>query len=388
MNEIQNTALIKIINESGLQLTEAETIKQSYLPFFDQLAEIKEQALKIDFENPKEIDETIARELRLKTVKIRTGSEIIKDEQKRMDLLRANLKQSTWNLIRDTCKMDEEKYMQVEKKREIEEKKRRAELKITRDSELAKYGVDTSFYQLGEMPDDVYRTLLENTEIAYNQKKEMEAKLEADRIKNELKAKKKSERIFQLLGFGAIKEAGVYKIVDEETTDFSCILNELEIEETADEIWDKKFVPEFESTVDANKKYRQKIKDENDRLKKEAQVNEKTLSDERAKAAAELAASEKKAQAKLAAANKVIRDEKEKAANALKAKMEAEAQTIKEAEEKAEAELSKGDKEKMKDFVFELENLTKKYSFKSKKYKTAYEVSNNYLQKLITNLKN
>src|SRR3990172_10268602 len=96
----EHQALSKIVEESGLQLNEAETIKQSYLPYFIQIAEIKEQAKKINFENPNELDEKIARDLRLKTVKIRTGSEIIKDERKRIHSLKANIEQAAWNLVK------------------------------------------------------------------------------------------------------------------------------------------------------------------------------------------------------------------------------------------------------------------------------------------------
>src|SRR3990167_3076074 len=106
-----------ILSQSGLELSESEKIKQSYLPYFTQMAEIKEQAKKINFDNPTDLDEKIARELRLKTAKIRTTSETLKDERKRVHLLKGNIEQSTWNLIRDTCKMEEEIFNNVEKAR-------------------------------------------------------------------------------------------------------------------------------------------------------------------------------------------------------------------------------------------------------------------------------
>lgn len=99
MNELQQ--LETVLENSGLVLSDAETIKQSYLPFFEQLAEIKEQSSKIDYANPTSLDESIARELRLKTVKIRTGSEALKNERKKVHLLRGNLEQDSWNLINE-----------------------------------------------------------------------------------------------------------------------------------------------------------------------------------------------------------------------------------------------------------------------------------------------
>lgn len=57
MNELQQ--LETVLEKSGLVLSDAETIKQSYLPFFEQLAEIKEQSSKIDYANPTQLDEKI-----------------------------------------------------------------------------------------------------------------------------------------------------------------------------------------------------------------------------------------------------------------------------------------------------------------------------------------
>ena len=67
---MKNDELEKIVQDSGIELNQGELIKQSYLPYFEQLAEIKESSKKINFEKPTELDEEIARSLRLKTVKI------------------------------------------------------------------------------------------------------------------------------------------------------------------------------------------------------------------------------------------------------------------------------------------------------------------------------
>jgi len=121
--KIESQELEKVVSESGLAIQEGEEIKQSYLPFVSQLAEIQAQASKINFDNPQPIDETIARELRLKTVKIRTGAKNLKDERKRIHLLKGNLEQAAYNLIAASCELTEETFNNVEKAREIAEKK-------------------------------------------------------------------------------------------------------------------------------------------------------------------------------------------------------------------------------------------------------------------------
>src|SRR5688572_15788511 len=133
MTDTEQTPTLEVVlKDSGLELTESEQIRQSYLPYFIEMSEVKEMAKKIDFDNPKDIDETIARELRLRTVKIRTGSENLKDSRKRLHMLKANVEQDAWNLIKSTCKLDEERFLQVEKNREIQEKLRIDSLRTER----------------------------------------------------------------------------------------------------------------------------------------------------------------------------------------------------------------------------------------------------------------
>lgn len=186
---MENTELEKVVLESGLELSEGEQIKQSYLPFFIQIAEIKEEAKKINFENPTELDEKIARELRLRTVKIRTGSATIKDERKKIHLLRGNLEQSSWNLIKTGCELEEEIFLQVEKKREIAEKLRKENLKNARLELLNEVCDNAEVYPLSEMEEESFSDLLAALTLAKQQKEEREQaeleRIECERIERE-----------------------------------------------------------------------------------------------------------------------------------------------------------------------------------------------------------
>ena len=72
--KIEPTQLEEIVKNSGLAIQEGEEIKKSYLPFLMQLSEAQSQASKINFQDPGDLDENIARELRLKTVRIQERS--------------------------------------------------------------------------------------------------------------------------------------------------------------------------------------------------------------------------------------------------------------------------------------------------------------------------
>jgi colicin import membrane protein len=337
ITKTENTALDSVLNESGLILTEAEEIKQSYLPFFEQMAEIKELAKKINFENPTELDEKIARELRLRTQKIRTGSEQVKDSRKKIHMLKANVEQGAWNLIKATCQLDEETFAQVEKARERKETARKAALKIEREGLIAEYCDDATLFNLGEISEDQFTSLFNGLKLAHVAKLEAELQAEKDRA-----AKEKAEA-----------------------------------EEKA------------------------RVKAENEKLKAENEAKEKLLKEQQAKAEKEKKALEAKAKAEKDKADAILaeqkkqaeekakkekaiadaklkeeREAKEKLESELKAKKEAEelaekerlAELAKQEEIKAQAELMP-DKEKLLDFANEVLPFLKLPDVKSAKAK-------------------
>jgi hypothetical protein len=206
--QIESTQLEKVVTESGLAIQEGEEIKKSYLPFLSQLAEIQSQASKINFESPSEIDETIARELRLKTVKIRTGSKDLKDERKRGYLLRGNLEQAAYNLIEASCKLTEDVFVNVEKAREIAERKRKELLRIERTELLTSYVLPEmiGLYPLGEMSDEQFSELYRGLKTAHEMKLEAEKKSEEKRLA-EIEADKKRQEEMRLENERLKKEA-------------------------------------------------------------------------------------------------------------------------------------------------------------------------------------
>lgn len=191
--KIEPNQLDEVVKNSGLAIQESEDIKKSYLPFLGQLAEVQSLATKINFKEPSDLDENIARDLRLRTVKIRTASEKLKDERKKMYLLRGNLEQASYNLIAASCKVTEEVFFNVEKAREIAEKKRKEQLRIDRSEKLSPYTEAVTMYPLGEMSEEQFNELYSGLRIAHENKLEQERKaeekrladIEAERIRNE-----------------------------------------------------------------------------------------------------------------------------------------------------------------------------------------------------------
>lgn len=162
----------------------------------------------------------------------------------------------------------------------------------------------------------------------------------------------------------------------------------------------------------AEEEERERIRVENARLKAEAEEKERIAKEEEAKRAkleAERIAKEQKAIKEREAKEKAEREayelklkqereQREKAEAEAKAKqeeLEAELQAKKDAEAKAEAEriakeqseLAKGDSEKVKDLIADIEALKTKYDFESEASKEMYKSVNVLLDKTVTYIK-
>lgn len=116
---------------------------------------------------------------------------------------------------------------------------------------------------------------------------------------------------------------------------------------------------------------RKRIRKENERLRKEAEEREEK---------------ERKQRSEYEAKLKAEREEKEKVQRELEAKAEAERQAKEAEKARIEAELSKGDADKVKDLIADLEKLKSKYSFKSAKNQKMYSEVSLLIDKLINHI--
>ncbi|HEY5590646.1 MAG TPA: hypothetical protein VIK55_06470 [Paludibacter sp.] len=189
MNElvkVDPSELDNAIKQSGLQIIEGEEIKGSYLPFLNQLADIQSQSVKINFENPTRLDEEIAGTLRKATVKVRTGASNVKDDRNRTNLLKQKLEVASFKLIEASCKLTEDVFLNVEKAREIAEKKRIQELQESRTNELSPFmGLEFTFISsgLGSMDEATYQNYLSSVKLGYEAKIKAEQEAETERLR-------------------------------------------------------------------------------------------------------------------------------------------------------------------------------------------------------------
>ncbi len=108
--------------------------------------------------------------------RVELGEEALKKKQK-IDAEAKKLKQVIEPL--------EARLLEQEKFAEVQEEKRRAELKVTRTAILAPLGVDVQFYDLAAMPDEAFQQLVDSTKAAIEAKKQAAIKAEQERIAKE-----------------------------------------------------------------------------------------------------------------------------------------------------------------------------------------------------------
>lgn len=335
-----NTEIVKLNpKEFGLEETQAQTIESAFMPKI-----VERDALREVYNNllTKEITPALcgeAKAVRLKLVKVRTGIAEIHKTQKAFFLAAGRFVDAWKNKETLPVEQMEEKLTEIEEYYERIEAARVAELQLSRAAEIASYQDEGSFIpgNLGELTDDVYANYLLGVKTAFEQK------------------------------------AAAAKAAAEAEA----------------------------ARIEAEKAEQERIRIENERLKKEAEEREAEIEKERAKAEAEKKAreaKEAKERAEREAKEKAEREaheaelrkereERERIEAELKAKAEAERKAAEQAEAAKQAELAKGDADKVQDLINELLGIKTRYEFKSKKNRTKFTGVCTLLDKVVAYIK-
>ena len=321
-------------SEFGLQEDQAKTIESAFMPKI-----VERDGLKVIYEQllTQEITPELCRsagDLRKKLVKVRTGIAEIHKTQKAFFLAAGRFVDAWKNKETLPVEQMEEKLFEVEDYYAKIERDKVIALQQERSEELKKWQDELAFTpgNLGELTEEVWSNYLFGVKTAFEQKVAAEK---------------------------AAKEAEEKRIADE-------------------------------------KAEQERIRLENEKLKKAAEVAaaEKAKADAAAAELAEQAQKEREAAAAALAAEKAKADAAaaelataQKAA-ADKAQAEAEAKRLEAVaeENRIQAELSKGDSEKVKDLIAYLSEAKTKFQFKSKKNQKMYSDVCILVDKIITHI--
>lgn len=258
--------------EYGIEESKATEIAAQFKPMLDKMVELEaefNEVVALPVDSPAAA--TKARELRLKYVKVRTGTDKIHKEQKAFYLSAGRFVDGWKNTQLFASQGIEKRLEDIEQYAANKERERIAAIQVERESILTPYNIENiSSLKLGEMSQSVFDNFLLGTKTAH------EAKIEAERIAEEQRvAAIEAERI-------RIEEQRV----------------------------------------------------ENERLKKEAEEVARLRAEEQAKAEAERKAAEEQLRAERAEAERLAKIEADKAAAALKAEQDKAAEERKEAADK------------------------------------------------------
>jgi len=246
----KETAMDNVVQHSGLNPESAQESKAKYLPFLGQISEIVEEARAINYLNPTEHDELTASNLRKRTVKIRTAAASLKDERKKIHLLRGNLEQSAYNLIKSDCELIEESFRQIENYSENQRLEKEAQLKTERLALITPYLENPEFYPIEKMEQEQFDSFLADQKTLHEAKeKAKKDQEEAARLQQE-KQTLMADRIATLKN--NFFQFALHNQITTETT-----------EKEFKEIWSLSKL-----AFDEDAANQQKIKDENEKLKR------------------------------------------------------------------------------------------------------------------------
>jgi len=191
----EQAKLDELIKASDIELTKAEEHVKAFHPLLAELGELSRPLADLDKENPTAGHALIARETRLKLVKVRTGAETVKDDRKKILLIEGNFIQAAYNLVKGACELTEAEYMAIEKHQERIESERKSKLSESRKVLLEPFEVDTTYLPLTEMADDVFAQLLADSKLLFETKIKIAQEAELARIEAE---KAEAERLAEV----------------------------------------------------------------------------------------------------------------------------------------------------------------------------------------------
>jgi len=193
MSNLEETKVqaLTVIDQSELSSDEASSLKNALLPYFEEADQWVNKAKAIVVTDASQIEVMMeARSTRLALKEIRVNVEKRRKELKEESLRKGKAIDGMANVLKFLIEPIEEHLEKQEKFVEIQEEKRKVQLEIDRKAILEQYEVDTSFYQLKEMPEDQFNQLVTSSKNAYELRKEAERKAEEERV---LKAQQEQE---------------------------------------------------------------------------------------------------------------------------------------------------------------------------------------------------
>lgn len=195
---MKDNQLIQVLADNQVEPVLANRITTSLGQFLDQAQSLVQEAKQIIVTSENQADlMKLAREKRLELKDIRLNTESARKAMKE-DIVRAGKAiDGAANIIKFLIVPEEERLEQQEKFAKIAQEKRLTALSDKRTAELEAYGIDCQFFNLKEMNEEAYQSLLSSSKTAFEAKKEAERKAEEERAAAEKARIEEEKRIHE-----------------------------------------------------------------------------------------------------------------------------------------------------------------------------------------------
>lgn len=257
--------LIEKINMVGITTTESDEINKKYSPYLSQVQDVSLLSQKINFENPGELDVKIARDLRLRLVKIRTSCETEKKERKRIHQLKADIEQLAFNIVSTDCKNLEEKFSNVEKATEIKMKQEKEALKVARTAALNAYDFNAGSVKVEDLSEEAFNLLVAGLRQKQEDAERAAAKVQEEAIKKQESEKRRAKRIEEIINFGAKINDGTI-ILNSKNAEFSSATVTADELEVVNETLYSSILISFCDVAKINEIFEKTLQQENEKL--------------------------------------------------------------------------------------------------------------------------
>lgn len=188
--------LDRIIQEQHIEPVDAQALIAAFQPLFESAQKVLDETRSIVVTDATEVTKIKASRVgRLKLREIRCEMNSVKNKMKERALREGNAVQGIFNLGKLMIEPEEERLEAQEKFAERKEAERKAALRESRMILLAPHGVDPSFYNLADMPEETFTQLLTSSQLATTAKAEAAKKEEAARIAAEKAKAEENARI-------------------------------------------------------------------------------------------------------------------------------------------------------------------------------------------------
>ena len=190
--------LALVVQSSGLEVESARNVTDVFAPLFAQAHSWAEKVATIKVTDATQVREMkLARESRLALKEIRVIAEKNRTRLKEDSLRRGRAIDSVYNTLEALVKPLEAQLKEQEEFVKRKEEQRKAQLKAEREEARRPCGGNTALYQLADMPEPDWAALFNSTVAAHRAKEEAAQKAEAERIAKEQAEAAERERIRQ-----------------------------------------------------------------------------------------------------------------------------------------------------------------------------------------------